>query len=64
MEKVKPLFLEPHYTVAELAAMWKLSRDTMRRNTGKEPCGVSARPKAGVVSFLSLFAVNDKKCQQ
>lgn len=30
-------FAERHYTVAEIAAMWKLSRDAVRRLFAKEP---------------------------
>jgi len=49
-------FAERHYTVAEVAAMWNLSKDTVRRMFQNEP-GVlvlGARPSGRKRGYLTL----------
>ena len=49
-------FMERHYTVAEIAAMWNLSKDTVRRMFQNEP-GVlvlGARPSGRKRGYLTL----------
>jgi hypothetical protein len=54
---VTPKFAAQHYTVAEIASLWKLSEDTARRLFEKEPDVLvlgNQKPRFGRRRYLTL----------
>jgi len=51
-----PICMEPHYTVEEIAQLWSLSKDSVRRLFKNEPgvLAVSPRQRRGKRAYVTL----------